>query len=173
YQLAILQLQRKEYKKALKIAKKLSKQDELPTSFGLGSFLIQILVYTQFENDKKVEKSYDKAFEKYPLHYLLYFNYAMKVHQDGNSELAEEHIQKSILLNPAHAAAHKYLAQIQEENGNRIKAILPLYAYLIYSDDEKEKKAVLAKLQKLLYEGIEVKQENGLSFTVPFSTEEA
>lgn len=173
YQLALLQFQRKEYKKALKISKKLSKQDELSTNVGLGSYLIQVLAYTHFQKDKKVEKTYDKAFEKFPLHYLLYFNYGMKVHQDGNLKLAEEHIQKSILLNPAHAEGHRYLSLIQEEKGQRIKAILPLYAYLIYSTEEQPKESVMDSLQNLLYKGIEVVQENGLSFTLAFSKEDA
>lgn len=67
----------------------------------------------------------------------------------GRLAEAEEYCQKAILLNTANAEAHLLLAQVNEVRGLRFQAMLPLYYYLLISNEEELKNAAYQLLVQL------------------------
>ncbi len=105
----------------------------------------------------RAEKIYKEGMEKFPDNMLIAYNLANSYFKAKDLEMAEREIAKVILKDPGYAAAHVLLAYISYENGDRIKAMLPLYYYLLINQDDERAEGVYEFLNTLWEQGIRAK----------------
>lgn len=160
------------YRKVIREVKRKIRKSEKQDQDLQNWYLLQIMAYSNLGEEAKTEKTFAKAFAELQPSFLLYYNYALKKMWERDYLQADQFVQQSIQLNSAFAPSHLLLSEIQKMQGRRIKAILPLYAYFLFEDEDNAEQKQISKLRHLLYKGINVVQSNGLTFTLPYSREE-
>lgn len=168
FQKTIQFLKEEKYRKAIHLAER--KQKKQPQAGHW--YFVQAIAYKHLNKTKKIEAIFKEAFDKLPATALLYYNYGIKKMYDGKYADADQFFQQSIQLEPTFVEAHKALSKVHELQGNRIKAILPLYIYFLFLPEGESNENELNRLKSLLFQGINVIQENGLTFSLPFSKED-
>lgn len=84
---------------------------------------------------KKAMRVYQSALRKDPVNNLLRYNMALSYYEVGNFDKAEEQVMAAIDINIAHASSHLLLGQIELAKGNKVKALLSMYFFLLIEQD--------------------------------------
>jgi Tfp pilus assembly protein PilF len=115
--------------------------------------------YDLSKKPKKAIKAYEDGIKAFPNLYNLYYNLGITQYNQGDLDKAEMAAMGSVKNNPQHANSHFLLASIEMDKGKRIKAMLPLYTYLIIQPNAKKVVAARQMLEKLYKSGANVKQD--------------
>ena len=127
YEIAYSYFLKGDYKSAVKYSEKaiyLETDNQLLNYVMLGNAL------DMQGKPKKAIKVYEKAMKEYD-HYLLSYNYAITCWKEKEGDKAYEATLKAINNNPSHGSSHLLLSEIMDTRGERIKAMLPLYYFLL------------------------------------------
>lgn len=163
YEIAFSFYQKGDYKNAEKYSKKsieLDKDNALSSYITLGNSL------DMQGKHKKALKIYEEAIENYD-HYLLYYNYAFTSMNQGDLDLAIDAIIKAIKQNSTHSSSHLLLSSIMHKKGNRIKAMLPLYYFLLLEPNSDRSEIEYQRLLTYLDIGVEKTSSTNVNISVP------
>ncbi|MGE0021903.1 MAG: tetratricopeptide repeat protein [Draconibacterium sp.] len=115
---------------------------------------------------KKAIKAYEKAIKDYD-NYLLYYNYALACLNAGETEKAYDAAIKAILNNSSHASGHLILSQVMEKKGSRIKAMLPLYFFLMLEPNSARSEVNYKALRGFIDLGVTQTSKKNINVSVP------
>ncbi len=115
---------------------------------------------------KKAIKTYLEGLEKYPNSNLLNYNLAYTYFQQKEYNKAEAAAISAINAKPTHPSSHLILSATMMAKGERLKAVLPLYYFLMLEPNSQRSKPNYISLRKMLVQGIEQKDENNISVNV-------
>jgi len=163
YEIGFSYFLKEDYKKAEKYCEKsieLDDQNLLPSYITLANALDM-----QGQPEKALEV-YEKAMKKFD-NYLLYYNYALTSLNQGKFDQAYNAVIKAIKNNSTHASSHLMLSQIMENKGNRIKAMLPLYYFLLLEPNSARSKKEYQNLINYIDVGVEKTSPNNITVNVP------
>ncbi len=167
YEIAFSYLSDKDYKNAELYSKKMidSKKDNL-----LGAYITYGNALDMQGQSKKAIKSYEKAMKDFD-HYLLYYNHAITCLNSGNIDKAYESALKAITNNSSHASSHLVLSKIMEKKGSRVKAMLPLYFFLLLEPNSNRAIIEYKTLRNYINHGISKTSEKNIDVVVPMGND--
>lgn len=114
---------------------------------------------------KKAIKCYKKAMRDYD-HYLLYYNYAIACFNSGKTDEAYDAVIKAINNNNSHASSHLLLSEIMIKKGSRIKAMLPLYFFLLLEPNSERSAMQYQTLINLFNYGVSKTSDSDTSINI-------
>lgn len=167
YEIASTYFHQQDYKNAELHSKKVIDQNDKN----------QLLAYIVYGNSldmqgqtKEAIKSYERAMKDFD-NFLLYYNYAITCLNSGDEEKAYESAIKAIKNNPSHSSSHLLLSKIMEKKGSRIKAMLPLYFFLLLEPNSTRSKVEYQNLRNYIDKGIAKSAENTINVLVPMDND--
>lgn len=165
YEIAFSYFQKGDYKNAEKYSKKsiqLDDQNLLPSYVTLANSL------DMQGKPKKALKVYEEALESFD-HYLLYYNYAFTSLNQGELDQAYDAVIKAIENNSTHSSSHLLLSEIMDKKGNRIKAMLPLYYFLLLEPNSNRSGKEYKRLTNYMDLGVEKTSPTNININVPMN----
>ncbi len=167
YELSYSSMTVGKYDDAIKYSKKVIKlnSDNLHQAYiVLGSSLdLQ-------GNSKKAIKTYLEGLEKFPNSNLLNYNLAYTYYQQKDYSKAETAVISAINAKPTHPSSHLLLSAVMQAKGQRLKAALPLYYFLMLEPNSQRSKSNYIVLRKMLVQGIEQKDEKNVNVIIPINS---
>lgn len=163
YEIAFSYLSDKDYKNAELYSKKvidLKKDNYLAAYITYGNAL------DMQGQSKKAIKSYEKAMKDFD-NYLLYYNHALTCFNSGETDKAYNSAIKAINNNSSHASSHLILSKIMEKKGSRIKAMLPLYFFLLIEPNSGRSATEYQTLRNYIDLGVSQTSEKNINVEVP------
>jgi tetratricopeptide (TPR) repeat protein len=163
YEIAFSYFSDKDYKNAEIYSKKvidLKKDNLLAAYIAYGNAL------DMQGQTKKAIKSYEKAIKDFD-NYLLYYNYAITCFNSGETDKAYDAAIKAINNNSSHASSHLILSKIMEKKGSRIKAMLPLYFFLLLEPNSSRSAIEYQTLRNYIDHGVSQTSEKNINVVVP------
>jgi tetratricopeptide (TPR) repeat protein len=118
----------------------------------------------------KAIKTYKEGLSKFPNSNLLNYNLALTYYSQEDYEKAEKAVINAIVAKPAHGSSHILLSAIMQENGQRVKSMLPLYYFLMIESNSKRSLINYNSLRKQLEQGVEKKDDTNINVNIPFSS---
>lgn len=167
YEIAYSYLSSGNYKNAEKFSKiviDLNIGHQLPAYICYGNALDM-----QGKSSKAI-KSYESAIKEYD-NYLLYYNHALACFNNGKTEKAYKSVIKAINNNSSHASSHLILSKIMESEGIRIKAMLPLYFFLLIEPNSERASIEYQTLRNYINHGVNKTSSNSISVNVPMNND--
>ena len=119
-------------------------------------------------NSKKAIKVYEKALKDYE-NYLLYYNLALTSYNTGLLDKAYDAAVSAITANPSHGSSHLVLSKVMADKGSRVKAVLPLYYFLLLEPNSPRSAAEYQNLRTYLAQGVSKKSEKEINVTISSS----
>ncbi|MDV7140415.1 tetratricopeptide repeat protein [Maribacter sp. TH_r10] len=167
YEIAFSYLSDKDYKNAEIYSKKVI--DLQNDHLLLGYITYGNALDMQGKTEEAI-KSYEKAMKDFD-HYLLYYNHAITCLNSGDTDKAYDSALKAIINNSAHASSHLILSKIMEKKGSRIKAMLPLYFFLLIEPNSNRSGIEYESLRKYIDHGVSQTLENNINIVVPMNND--
>ena len=167
YEIAFSYFSNKDYKNAEVYSKRVLdlKQDQmLPAYITYGNALDM-----QGQSGKAI-KVYEKAMAEFD-NYLLYYNHAITCFNAGKNDKAYDSALKGIANNSSHASSHLILSKIMEKEGSRIKAMLPLYFFLLIEPNSARGAIEYQTLRNYLDHGVSQASEKNIQVLVPMDND--
>ena len=124
-------------------------------------------------NPAEAIKAYEKGLKKFPKDDMLNYNLALTTFKTGDYVKAEKAAINSIMARPTHGSSHLVLANVMSAKNERVKAVLPLYYFLLLEPNSKRSLVNLEFLKKLLGQGVEKSGEKNININVPESKNES
>jgi hypothetical protein len=115
-------------------------------------------------------KYYEWGLLKFPENNMLLFNQAVCFYNSKDFKMAEITIIKAINSDPFHASSHMLLANIMENQKQRIKSILPLYQFLLLEPNSKRSNDALNRLKEKLMLGVKKESEAKININLSSSS---
>ncbi len=165
YEISFSYLSAKDYINAEKYSKKVIDLDDgniLGAYISYGSALDM-----QGKTNKSI-KVYEKAMKDFN-NYLLYYNHALSCFNKGDNSKAYESALKAINNNSSHASSHLILSKIMERQGVRIKAMLPLYFFLLIEPNSPRSATEYQTLRNFIDHGVTQSSDNKINVSVPMN----
>lgn len=163
YEIAFSYLAAKDYKNAEKFSKKVL---DLGKDNLLGAYITYGNALDLQGKSSKAIKTYEKAIKDFD-NYLLYYNYAITCLNVGKTDKAYDAALKAISNNPSHASSHLILSKIMEKKGSRIKAMLPLYFFLLIEPNSNRASVEYNTLRNYIDHGVTQTSEKNINVVVP------
>ena len=110
---------------------------------------------------------YKAGLKKYPDNHLLYYNLALTFVNIKDHTGSYRALEKSLILNPAHASSHLLIGNVMALQEQRVKSILALYNFLMLEPKSKRSATAWSLLQEQLKTGVKKENEKSTSITVP------
>lgn len=154
-----------DYKNAVKHSKKVI---DLNNGHLLEAYITYGSALDMKGKAKKSIKVYEKAMEDFD-DYLLYYNHALSCLNSGKIDKAYVSALKAINKNPSHASSHLILSKIMEKQGVRIKAMLPLYFFLLIEPNTQRANVEYQTLKNYLDHGVTQTSEKNINVVVPMN----
>jgi tetratricopeptide (TPR) repeat protein len=118
--------------------------------------------------NKKAIQAYEEGLKTFD-NYLLHYNLAMAHYNSENYDKASESAINAILNNSSHASSHLILSKIMVNKNVRIKAMLPLYFFLMIEPNSERAGIEYKNLRNYLAYGVTQKDNNNVDITVPMN----
>ncbi|WP_338239092.1 tetratricopeptide repeat protein [Persicobacter diffluens] len=163
YELSLTYLSLEDYKKAEKYSKKVIKSND---EYVLHGYMNYGTALDMQGKAQKAIKAYEKGMQDND-HYLLSYNHALTCYNQGEMSKAKQSAIKAINNNPSHASSHLILSKIMEKSGERIKAMLPLYYFLLLEPNTDRAKVEYGTLNRLLNFGVQQTSEQNINISIP------
>ena len=163
YEIAFSYFSMEEYKEAEKYSRKAIELDDknlLPSYVTLANSL------DMQGKPKKAMKVYEEAMKEFD-HYLLSYNYAYTCFNQDELDKAYEAVMKAIDNNPNHASSHLLLSNIMDKEGSRIKAMLPLYYFLLLEPNSNRSALEYERLRGYMDLGVERTSPKNININIP------
>ena len=161
YEISFSYFGKQDYKKAEEYGKKsiaLDDKNLVHSYITLGNAL------DMQGKSKEALKIYEKALKKFN-HPLLNYNYAVTLYDEKQFDKAYTVITEGIAQNPNHPTSHILLSDIMAKKGNRIKAVLPLYYFLMLEPATERSERQYQRLQNYLSQGVSA-SDTGIDITI-------
>ena len=130
----------------------------LGSSFDLKKFPVEAISVFQ------------EGLKKFPKSNLLYYNLALTAYNQGKLELAENSAIQAILSKPMHGSSHLVLASVMQDKEEQVKALLPMYYFLLMEPDSRRSADIYKILRSILVKGIEKKSGKEIKINVSNSS---
>lgn len=166
YELSYTYMAAGKYSDAIKISKKVIKQD---SGSQQGAYIVLGSSLDMSGKADKAIKAYEEGLSKYPDSNLLNYNLALTSYNQRNYEKAEKAAIKAINAKPKHGSSHVILSSIMQAKGERVMSLLPAYYFLMLEPNSKRSKTIFTDLKKQLAKGVEMKNDSDVSVIVPTS----
>lgn len=163
YEIALTYFSAKDYKNAEIHSKKAVEAND---NHQMHAYMMYGNSLDMLGETKKAIKVYEKAIKDYD-NYLLYYNYALACLNAGETEKAYEAAIKAILNNSSHASSHLILSQVMEKKGSRVKAMLPLYFFLMLEPNSARSEVNYQALRGFIDQGVTQTSEKNINVSVP------
>ncbi|MBN2396495.1 MAG: tetratricopeptide repeat protein [Candidatus Atribacteria bacterium] len=163
YEIAFSYFSDKDYKNAEIYSKKVI---DLNEDNLLAAYITYGNALDMQGQTKKAIKSYEKAIKDFD-NYLLYYNYAITCFNSGETDNAYDAVIKAINNNSSHASSHLILSKIMEKKGSRIKAMLPLYFFLLLEPNSGRSAIEYQTLRNYIDHGVSQTSEKNVNVIVP------
>jgi tetratricopeptide (TPR) repeat protein len=163
YEIAFSYLSGKDYKNAELFSKKVLdlKQGHLLSAYISYGNALDL----QGQSNKAI-KAYEKAMKSFD-NYLLYYNHALTCQHVGLNKKAYESALKAITNHSSHASSHLLLSKIMDKEGSRIKAMLPLYFFLMLEPNSNRAAIEYQTLRNYIDHGVSQTSDKNISVVVP------
>ncbi|MEN8139250.1 MAG: tetratricopeptide repeat protein [Bacteroidota bacterium] len=165
YEIAFSYFSDHNYKNAEKHSKKVIDQKGdhlLPAYITYGNAL------DMQGKTKKAIKVFEKAMKDFD-NYMLYYNHAITCYNAGENDKAYDSAIKAISNNSSHASSHLVLSKIMEKEGVRIKAMLPLYFFLLIEPNSDRAAVEYKNLRGFIDFGVSKESEKKINVEVPMN----
>lgn len=167
YEMSFSYLSMGDYKKAEKYSRTVIDLDD-------GNQLMAYITYgsaldLQGKTNKSI-KVYEKAMKEYD-NYLLYYNHAISCFSLGKIDKAYSSALKAVNSNPYHPSSHLILSKIMDRQGERIKAMLPIYFFLLLEPNTERAAIEYLNLKHYIDRGITRSVENSINIVIPSNTD--
>jgi hypothetical protein len=113
---------------------------------------------------------YKEGLIKFPESNLLNYNLALTAFNQDKLELAEKSSIQAIYAKSTHGSSHLVLASVMQDKEERVKAILPMYYFLMLEPDSKRSLEIYKILRTLLVKGVEQKSEKEININLDYSS---
>jgi len=167
HEISFSYLSAKDYKNAEKYSKKVI---DLNDGNLLGGYITYGSALDMLGKTNKSIKVYEKAMKDFD-NYLLYYNHAISCFNIGKISKAYESALKAINNNSSHASSHLILSKIMEEQGVRIKAMLPLYYFLLIEPNSQRAGIEYQTLRNYMDHGVTRTSEKSIDVVIPMSND--
>jgi tetratricopeptide (TPR) repeat protein len=167
YELSYTYMTIKKYDDAIKYSKKVVAQNSAHQQLG---YIVWGTSLDMKGYPKEAIKAYEEGLMKFPYSNLLNYNLALTAYNIGDYEKARPAVQNAILAKPEHGSSHLLLANIMIKNGERVKALLSFYYFLLLEPSSKRSLANLNILKSMLNLGVEKQSGNKINVTIPSLT---
>jgi tetratricopeptide (TPR) repeat protein len=111
-------------------------------------------------------KAYREGLILFPNSNLLNYNLALTLNNTGDFDNAALAAINAILAKPTHGSSHIILASAMKSKGERVKAMLPLYYFLLLEPNSQRSQPNLNILKGLLNQGVVKKSENKININI-------
>jgi tetratricopeptide (TPR) repeat protein len=165
YEIALSYQSEKDYKNAEKFSKKVL---EINNDHILPAYIAYANALDMQGESKKAIKAYEKAIKKFD-HYLLYFNYGYTCFNRGEIKKAYNAAIKAINNNPSHGSSHLLLSKVMAKKGDRIKAMLPIYFFLLIEPNSARSKIEYQTLRSYIDRGVTRTSEKNIDVIIPMN----
>ncbi len=165
YEIAFSYMAAQDYKNAEKHCKEVidfNKEHVVGAYIGYGNALD-----LQGKTLKAIE-AYEEGMKKFD-NYLLYYNHAYTCIKYGDTDKGYASLLKAVQNNPWHASSHLLLSQLMQDKGSRVKAILPLYFFLLIEPNTDRGVIEYSRLRTLMDQGVTRSSETNIDVVVPSS----
>lgn len=151
YEMASAYFALKEYEKAMEHADLLINinMDYMNQAYLLKGTLLDVQ-----GKPKDAIKIYKKGLKDFPEDYLLNYNLALTCYNQKEDKDAEEALKNGLRAKPGHASSHMLLVYLMNEQGQRVKALLAAYNFLLLEPTGKRAKAIMEILDAQLRKNV-------------------
>jgi tetratricopeptide (TPR) repeat protein len=163
YEIALSYMANKNYKNAEIYSKKVI---DFNGDHILGAYVNYGTALDMLGQPNKAIEAYELAMKDFD-HYLLYYNHAITCFNAELLDKAYDSAIKAITNNSAHASSHLILSKVMERKGSRIKAILPLYFFLLIEPNSNRAAIEYQTLRGYIDQGVTQKSEKNIDVIVP------
>ena len=167
YEISLSYFSCKDYKNAEIYSKKVI---DLEKNHLLSAYVAYGNALDMQGKTKKAIKAYEKAMKDFD-NYLLYYNHAITCLYSGNIDKAYESALKAITNNSSHASSHIVLSKIMEKKGSRIKAMLPLYFFLLLEPDSHRAGIEYNTLRSYIDHGVSQTSAKDINVAIPMDND--
>ncbi len=157
--IALGYFQKKEFKKAIKWAKKGTKKNQLSSP---DSWIAGALSYHELKKYKKRDLWLKQGVKQHPTDYLLRY-YLAKTLFPKNFRNAETELLNSIYLEPSFVESHLLLGEQMYQNGENLKALLPVAYFLVLYHDSYQNPDLVAVIENIFQDWSKIKEGNSKS----------
>jgi len=167
YEISFSYLQANDYKNAETYSKKvidLNGENLLAAYITYGSAL------DMQGKTKKSINAYEEAMKEFD-NYLLYYNHAISCFNAGEISKAYDSALKAINKNSSHASSHLILSKIMEKQGVRVKAMLPLYFFLLIEPNSQRAAIEYETLRNYIDHGVTQSSDQNINVVVPMNND--
>lgn len=166
YELSYTYMVTEQYDKAIKFSKEVIDQNK---DNQYGAYIVLGSSLDMLGKPDEAIKTYNEGLLKFPNSNLLNYNLALTLYNQKEFDKAEKAIIDAILAKPTHGSSHLVLSAIMQSKGERVKALLPLYYFLMLEPNSRRSRSNYINLKNLLKQGVEKENDKKVNVTVPFS----
>jgi tetratricopeptide (TPR) repeat protein len=166
YELSYTYMTIEKYDDAIKYSKKVIEQN---ADNQQAAYIVLGTSLDLKGKQKNAIKTYEDGLVKFPNSNLLNYNLAYTSYNIGDYDKAEKAAINAILAKPTHGSSHLVLSNIMKAKGERVKALLPLYYFLLLEPNSKRSLQIFNILNGMLNQGVEKQSDNNININVPSS----
>lgn len=168
YEIGYAYFAMKEYKKSIKYLDKVIKKNDgfLKEAYTVKGSCVDLL-----GKPKEAIEVYNKAIEKFPDDYLLYFNTALTQYNSNDLAGAENNLINAIYLKPTHPTSNYLLGVIKADQGRKIESFLALNFFLLIEPNSGRSKDALVLLRKTMGAGVTQKEDKNIEINLNLTEE--
>jgi len=163
YELAYTYLSQNNYEKAVEHSKVAIEQKD---DHSMAGYIVCGNALDMMGKPDEAIKIYEKGIKDYD-NYLLYYNHALTCFNQGQIDKAYSSAVHAIQNNSSHASSHYILSKILEQEGSRIKAMLPLYFFLLLEPNSQRSVEAYEKLMTFVDQGVTKEGPKNINVVVP------
>lgn len=168
YELAYTYLATRQYDLAIKHSKIVLKEAKGENeNIKHGAYVVKGSSEDLMGKPKNAIKTYEEGISKFPASSLLNYNLGLTCYNVQDYQKAEEATIRAVQISPNHGSSHLLLSSIMLDQNQRIKAILPLYYFLMVEPSSKRTVSSYQRLLELLNMGVTRKDDKNISIILP------
>lgn len=166
YELSFTYMTIEKYDDAIKYSRRVIEQN---SDNQQGAYVVLGSSLDLKGKPKDAIKAYEEGLTKFHNSNLLNYNLAYTAYGIGDYSKAEQAAINAIIAKPTHGSSHIILATVMKAKGERVKALLSLYYFLLLEPNSKRSITNLNILKSMLNEGVEKKSGNDININIPSS----
>lgn len=164
YEMAYTFMSTGDYKRAAVYAKNSIRKGGTPYT---GSYAVWGSSLDELGQREKALKVFDEGMKYFPENHLLAYNKGLTLYRMKRFREAEQILCHSVQLRANHPGSHLLLAYTEAELGNRVKAMLPLYFFLLMESRTERSKTTWEMLGSLQVKGMTSERPGKIRIRMP------